>query len=148
RRPARSIEGMRYGDRYERSRRCCRQRRTALRYSTGMYHGQVKQDQFLNENLFKNQKGGFFVDVGAHNGLTINNTLFFEQELGWHGICIEPIPGRFKELAANRNCEVLRGCAYDRNMMLPFTKISGHAEMLSGIGAAYPDAELQVVRGI
>lgn len=105
-----------------------------------MYHGQVQQDKFLNENLFKNRKGGFFVDVGAHDGVTINNTVFFERELEWRGICIEPIPERFKELAANRNCECLRGCAYEKNTTLPFTRISGYAEMLSGIAQSYPDA--------
>ena len=111
-----------------------------------MYHGQVKQDQFLNENLFKNRKGGFFVDVGAHDGVTINNSLFFERELEWRGICIEPIPERFKELAANRSCECLRGAAYDQNTILPFTRITGYAEMLSGIGTAYPDSHKERIR--
>lgn len=38
-----------------------------------MYHS---QDQYLEENIFKGHKNGFFVDVGAHDGKTINNTLF------------------------------------------------------------------------
>ena len=56
------------------------------------YYSQFKQDQFLNEVLFNNKKNGFFIDIGAHDGVTISNTLFFEKQNDWKGICIEPNP--------------------------------------------------------
>ena len=40
-----------------------------------MYYSQDNQDKYLETNIFKGFKNGFFVDVGAHNGKSINNTL-------------------------------------------------------------------------
>ena len=42
------------------------------------FYSQDKQDKFLEENVFKGYKNGVFIDVGAHDGKSINNTLFFE----------------------------------------------------------------------
>ena len=36
------------------------------------YNSQERQDEYIET---KNFKHGFFVDVGAHDGITINNTL-------------------------------------------------------------------------
>ena len=69
------------------------------------FHSQDKQDLFLKNNVFKDYKNGFFVDVGAHDGKKINNTLFFENYYNWTGINIEPMPNVFTELTNNRpNC--------------------------------------------
>ena len=56
-----------------------------------MFYSQYKQDEFLENTVFKGYKNGFFVDVGAHDGKTINNTLYFELNNNWKGINIEPI---------------------------------------------------------
>lgn len=63
-----------------------------------MYNSQWQQDKILNELIFKNKKNGFFVDVGAHDGKDISNSLFFEEYLNWDGICIEPNAKVYKEL--------------------------------------------------
>jgi FkbM family methyltransferase len=42
-------------------------------------------------DFFERKLGGFYVDVGAHDGLSISNTYFFES-IGWTGICIEALP--------------------------------------------------------
>jgi len=39
------------------------------------------QDKYLNETIFKNKKNGFFVDIGAYDGITHSNTYFFEKKL-------------------------------------------------------------------
>jgi hypothetical protein len=39
-----------------------------------MFYSQCEQDKFLEENVFKGYKDGTFLDVGAHNGVSINNT--------------------------------------------------------------------------
>jgi hypothetical protein len=49
----------------------------------GAYYSQVGQDRFIHENYFKELKGGVFVDIGAHNGISYSNTYFFEKELNW-----------------------------------------------------------------
>ena len=47
------------------------------------YYSQFKQDNYLNNNFFKDKRDGIFVDIGAHDGIKLNNTYFFEKELNW-----------------------------------------------------------------
>lgn len=35
-----------------------------------MYYSQDKQDEFLETTVFKGYKNGYFVDVGAHDGVS------------------------------------------------------------------------------
>lgn len=112
-----------------------------LPMSLQAYFSQVGQDQYLNENFFKNTRDGFFVDVGAHNGVSISNTYFFEKELGWKGICIEPLPDAFKELKKNRSCICLNCCVSLVDATVDFFRVHSPflgTEMLSGIVSTYP----------
>jgi len=77
--------------------------------------------------------GGTFIDIGAHDGIKLSNTYFFEAVRGWRGICIEPNPAAFAELATNRTCATLNCCISGRPGTVPFLQISGYSEMLSGI---------------
>lgn len=52
---------------------------------------------------FNGKSTGFFVDIGAFDGIEISNTYALEQ-LGWDGICVEPIPETFSLLQKNRKC--------------------------------------------
>jgi FkbM family methyltransferase len=98
------------------------------------YYSQCDQDKFVNEELLHNFRGGVFLDVGANDGISLSNTYFFEKELGWTGICLEPIPSVFERLQANRRCRCIRGCASTKhNTMKRFLHISGPLEMLSGL---------------
>ena len=40
--------------------------------------------------MLKQKHGGFFLDIGAGDGVEISNTLRLERDFGWHGIAIEP----------------------------------------------------------
>ena len=59
------------------------------------FFGQNGED-FLLWEYFGRRKQGFFVDVGAFDGIYMSNSCCFEQQ-GWSGICIEPTP-RYAEL--------------------------------------------------
>lgn len=101
-----------------------------------MYYGQYEQDKILNERFFKNKKNGVFCDVGAHNGINISNTYFFEKELGWTGLCIEAQKKEYDELVKNRkkeSCLCVYGAAYNRDGTVEFRENSGYTNMLSGI---------------
>jgi len=67
-----------------------------------VFKGQISQD-LVAYLYFNKKKNGFFVDIGANDGVTYNNTLVFEQ-MGWRGICAEPHPVVFKKLTENRMC--------------------------------------------
>lgn len=108
-----------------------------------MYNSQWKQDEWLNEHYFKNKRNGMFVEVGSSDGVTINNTLFFEKHLGWKGICMEPIPNQFDKLRKNRSCMCIEGCAYHKNGTVKFNLLEGYTQDLSGITASYPEKHLQ-----
>ncbi len=97
------------------------------------FYSQYQQDQYIYENFFKNKQNGVFVDIGAHDGISLSNTYFFEKTMGWTGICVEPIPEVYNRLKNNRNCLCVQGCIFDKRESVPFLKISGWAEMLSGI---------------
>ena len=101
------------------------------------FYSQVGQDQFVYETFFKDKKEGVYVDIGAHNGVKFSNTCFFEKELGWNGICIEPIPEVFAELEKNRKAVCVQGCISNQAGISPFMRIKGPSEMLSGLVDKY-----------
>lgn len=103
-------------------------------YDKVPYYGQYRQDKFFNEQFFKNKKNGVYVDIGAYDGISFSNTYFFDKELGWKGICIEPNPDVFKELFENRpNAICLPLCISNYNGQAYFLKVHPPHEMLSGI---------------
>jgi FkbM family methyltransferase len=51
-----------------------------------------------------------FLDIGANDGQYLSNTLFFEAQMGWRGLCVEGAPISFKILAKMRpNCVNVNG---------------------------------------
>jgi FkbM family methyltransferase len=64
------------------------------------WHGQAEQDAWVIEQ--HGAKPGFFIDVGAYDGVEHSNTLTLERNYGWHGICIEP------QLDAFTRCQTVR----------------------------------------
>jgi FkbM family methyltransferase len=103
-----------------------------------MYYSQSSQDKFLEENIFKGYKNGFFVDVGAHDGITFNNTLYFEKENNWTGINIEPIASVYNKLVINRpNCINLPYAICNNDGEASFICNEGYTEMISGLKDTY-----------
>ena len=106
-------------------------------------YSQYSQDLVILDEFFTNpangskKRGGFFVDVGAHDGVSFSNTALMERELGWTGLCFEPLPERFTELQKNRTAKCFQACAYNSEGMVTFSAIKGAPEMLSGITASY-----------
>jgi FkbM family methyltransferase len=67
------------------------------------FQGQADQD-VLAYLYFKGKREGFFLDIGAYDGKTYSNTYVFEQ-IGWKGVCLEPLPEAFARLRQNRRCD-------------------------------------------
>ena len=40
---------------------------------------------------FINYRDGFFVEIGAGDGVYLSNTHYFEKRLDWHGILVDPV---------------------------------------------------------
>ena len=96
------------------------------------YHSQFTQDKFIYENYFKDKVDGYFVDIGAHDGITFSNSKFFE-ELGWEGICIEPNPKIFESLKSNRTNRCVMKAISDRVGKSQFLQIIDGPDILSGL---------------
>jgi len=108
------------------------------------YYSQIQQDKFVNE--YFNKDNGVFIDIGAHNGIDLSNTLFFEKERGWGGICIEPCPNNFQNLIINRTCKCLECAISDYNGDGEFTFITGYSNTLSGLTSDYHPRHLHRIK--
>jgi hypothetical protein len=58
------------------------------------FYSQSSEDKFIYENFFSGHmsRQGVYLEMGALDGSLYSNTKFFEIELGWTGILIEPNP--------------------------------------------------------
>jgi FkbM family methyltransferase len=72
--------------------------------------------------------------VGAHDGIQLNNTLFFEKTHAWSGVNVEPLPRVYEELVKNRPaCTNLKVCVSQTNGFARMFQNEGYTEMLSGL---------------
>lgn len=62
---------------------------------------QLLQDVFVAN--YTGKKNGFFVEIGATNGVDLSNTHLLEYHLNWKGILVEPARIWHKDLSLNRN---------------------------------------------
>ena len=89
-----------------------------------MYYSQQNEDRVLHEK-FLNYRNGFFIELGAMNGVTFSNTLFFEKNLGWNGVLIEPT-NQYNDLIKYRpNCYNFNYAISDKEGELEF--LGNHA---------------------
>jgi FkbM family methyltransferase len=65
--------------------------------------GETGQDKWVVE-FFNAKRNGYFVDVGAYDGVEGSNTLYLEKILGWNGICVETFLSHFNIMRMARKC--------------------------------------------
>ena len=70
-----------------------------ISYSMSDSKGQKFDEKLLQ---LMNYENGFFIEVGANNGIKQSNTKRFEEFHGWTGLLFEPSPLIFDELVLNR----------------------------------------------
>jgi FkbM family methyltransferase len=107
------------------------------------YFSQYGQDKFFNEIIFKGKRNGIFLDIGANDGISLSNSYFFEKELGWRGICFEPLKLAFQKLQKNRTSININGCASNADKTECFFSVTGYGEMLSGLKSNYDERHLR-----
>lgn len=95
-------------------------------------YAQYEEDIWLLEHYPYLKFPGFFLDIGASDGILLNNTYLFEQ-LGWNGIVIEPRKAVFKSLKRNRKCKKYNYYIHNKKEKQIFQEIIGEAELLSGL---------------
>lgn len=104
---------------------------------------QINQDVTVLD-YFKNKKNGYFIEIGANDGITLSNTYLLEKYFDWKGICVEPLPTVFSKLVESRPKSIcINKAVFETSgMTLPFD-ISEKNDLLSGlsnyIGKAHAD---------
>jgi len=84
-----------------------------LRQYTGPSHSQLQQD-VLAWTVNDQCQNGYFVEIGACDGVHLSNTLLLERRHGWTGILAEPARGWHNRLASNRSAIIDHRAVYAR----------------------------------
>lgn len=107
------------------------------------FYSQFGEDLWLYNSGLLPEKG-FFIDVGASDGITFSNTYFLERK-GWSGICIEPHPTSFAKLKRFRKHAVNAAVSNIRRSKFFLSALSPD---LSGFETSHPKDELKKVEVI
>lgn len=98
------------------------------------YYSQWKQDEYIFNNFFKDKKKpGFFLEIGADDGIRFSNCKFFEETLNWNGIAIEARKDAYDKLITNRKCNCIHAILSDVEENTNFLNIKGYGLGLSGL---------------
>ena len=85
---------------------------------TKRYFGLNNLDEKLEKYL--NFDNGYFVELGANNGVNQSNTLYYEKYKGWKGVLVEPTLHNYLMCRQNRSsknkffCNACTSFAYRR----------------------------------
>lgn len=74
-------------------------------------------------------RSGYFVDIGASDGVTASNTYLLEKFYKWNGICIDPNPVTLKSLCGARDTLISDLCVYNESgKILPFKFLADQSQ--------------------
>jgi len=97
------------------------------------FFSQSGQDKIIKNSFFRSKKKGFFVEIGAFDGIEGSNCLHFEKSMNWDGIAIEPSKTQFKKLSKNRSCKVLNEAISSTEKEVEFIEVVDGLTQMSGI---------------
>ncbi|RLI66482.1 MAG: hypothetical protein DRO67_00990 [Candidatus Asgardarchaeum californiense] len=105
----------------------------------------VKFSQRLNSRYFNSKRSGFFIEAGAMGGTSHSVCLWFEQELGWSGINIEPNVSLYNKLIKNRPNSININCALSDkiNESILLVPVRLDNSEMKGHGSISPDARIR-----
>lgn len=98
-----------------------------------MSQSQIGQDLEVIK-FYNNKENGFFIEIGASDGIELSNTYLLETQYKWKGICCEPIPERFEKCVKNRqNSICYNEAVYNQSGLTLTFDIANSYDLLSGI---------------
>ena len=103
-------------------------------------YSQLGQDHWVLEKL-NLKRNGFYVDIGASNGITNSNSYLLQQEYQWSGILAEPRQSAYSGL-------ISRQSLYDGKCIVFYGAVVGNRHECSQVEFnEYQMPELSTVRG-
>lgn len=109
------------------------------------YVSQAGQDQVV-ERIFKGKKGGTFLDIGAYDGVTGSNSLYFEKWCNWTGVLVEPVNQSRETAELWRSSPCLPYAVADRDGEATFIAVTKGFTQMSGLEESYDTTMLSRVR--
>lgn len=101
---------------------------------------------------FVNFDNGFFVELGANDGINQSNTYYFEKYRGWIGVLIEPIGQKYLECIKNRSNKNKIFCnacvSFDYNKKFVELKYSNLMTVASNLESDIKDPSEHAQKGI
>ena len=97
------------------------------------FFSQFGQDKIIKNYFFHNKKNGFFVEIGAFNGISGSNCFHFEKFLSWEGIAFEPSNTQYEKLKKNRNCHLINKALAPEEKEVEFLEVEEGYTQMSGI---------------
>eukprot|EP00188_Purpureofilum_apyrenoidigerum_P001942 Plantae.Rhodophyta-Purpureofilum_apyrenoidigerum.ctg21217.p1 GENE.Plantae.Rhodophyta-Purpureofilum_apyrenoidigerum.ctg21217~~Plantae.Rhodophyta-Purpureofilum_apyrenoidigerum.ctg21217.p1 ORF type:complete len:417 (-),score=55.78 Plantae.Rhodophyta-Purpureofilum_apyrenoidigerum.ctg21217:372-1622(-) len=106
--------------------------------------GHNQPDKIVFENFFKDPPvvNGIFVEVGAQDGLSRSNTLFFEETLNWNGILVEAATPNYEKLKdaqskRRKNSQIVHAAACPKEGTVKFIGDGGTAGRVDRLAPAF-----------
>jgi FkbM family methyltransferase len=81
---------------------------------------QFGQDFWVFGEAFNEKREGYFVEIGAADGITLSNTFILEKRYQWQGLCIEAEPSLFESLRRVRRAISVNVCLDAQNGQADF----------------------------
>jgi FkbM family methyltransferase len=98
-----------------------------------MSYSQLGQDLKVLE-VYKDRKDGYFIEIGANDGIILSNTYLLETQYNWKGICVEPIPSKYELLIVNRpNSKCYKEAVFNESNTYQIFDIANNFDLISGI---------------
>ena len=69
-------------------------------------YSQEEQDPKVLSH-YKLKKEGYFLEIGASDGIKFSNTYVLEKKYNWGGICVEPIKEDYDKSRGAYKCSTL-----------------------------------------
>lgn len=112
------------------------------------YYSQFGEDKIIVETILPLVRARSdqltFIDIGAWDGVESSNTFYFEQ-LGWKGICVEPVRSAYLQCLKNRKCVCLNLACASKLEMREFY-LNEQAPGLSGLNSSGTVQRMTTVR--
>lgn len=109
------------------------------------FFSQAGQDKLIKDHFFSNLKGGFFLEIGAYDGVIGSNCFYFEQFMGWDGIAVEASEQQYEKLKANRKCKTLNSVVNGTAEEVEFVEVVDGFMQMSGINSAFYTDTLKIL---
>jgi len=91
-------------------------------------YSQLGQDLWILEST-NFRRDGYFIDIGAYDGIYHSNTYLLEKEYGWNGICVEA-SSKYEDLSNNRHCSLSNRLVYSQdNLEIEFYETPNNMEL-------------------